>query len=102
MVGVTGYGPAMDRTLLAPAMRSALDTASDLYLQNRDDMGELLDAHDALLEMAAAGGGEKAMARHRSRGKLPIRERIAAVLDPDTPFLEITPLAGTVKYFQSV
>jgi len=90
----------MDRTLLAPAMRSALDTASDLYLQNRDDMGELLDAHDALLAMAAAGGGEKAMARHRSRGKLPIRERIAAVLDPDTPFLEITPLAGYGSQYQ--
>jgi len=75
-------------------MRSALDTSSDLYLQNREDMTELLDVHDELLEMAANAGGEKAIARHRSRGKLPIRERIAAVLDPDTPFLEITPLAG--------
>ena len=84
----------MPRTLLAPAMRSALDTSSDLYLQNREDMTELLDVHDELLEMAANAGGEKAITRHRSRGKLPIRERIAAVLDPDTPFLEITPLAG--------
>ena len=90
----------MNRTLLAPAMRSALDTGSDLYLQNREDMGELLDAHDDLLEQAAAGGGEKAMARHRGRGKLPIRERIAAVLDPDTPFLEITPLAGYGSRYQ--
>ncbi|MEM9466323.1 MAG: carboxyl transferase domain-containing protein [Actinomycetota bacterium] len=90
----------MNRTLLAPAMRSALDTGSDLYLQNREDMGALLGAHDELLEMAAAGGGEKAMARHRGRGKLPIRERIAAVLDPDTPFLEITPLAGYGSRYQ--
>ena len=44
--------------------------------------------------MAATAGGEKAINRHRSRGKLQIRERIAAALDPDTPFLEITPLAG--------
>ena len=90
----------MTRTLLAPAMRSALDTGSDLYLQNREDMSELLDAHDELLAIAAAGGGEKSMARHRSRGKLPIRERIAAVLDPDTPFLEITPLAGYGSRYQ--
>ena len=34
------------------------------------------------------------MARLRSRGKMPIRERIANVLDPDSPFLEISPLAG--------
>jgi acetyl-CoA carboxylase carboxyltransferase component len=90
----------MNRTLLAPAMRSALDTGSDLYLQNREDMAGLLERHDELLAMAAGGGGEKAMARHRSRGKLPIRERIAAVLDPDTPFLEITPLAGYGSRYQ--
>ena len=84
----------MNRTLLAPAMRSTLDTGSGLYLQNREDMSELLQVHDELLEMAATAGGEKAINRHRSRGKLQIRERIAAALDPDTPFLEITPLAG--------
>ena len=88
------YVRRMNRTLLAPAMRSTLDTGSDLYLQNREDMSELLQVHDELLEMAATAGGEKAINRHRSRGKLQIRERIAAALDPDTPFLEITPLAG--------
>ena len=34
------------------------------------------------------------MERLRARGKLPVRERIAHVLDPDSPFLEISPLAG--------
>jgi acetyl-CoA carboxylase carboxyltransferase component len=84
----------MSRTLLAPPLRSSLDTSSDLFFSNKDDMLDLLSTHDELLEQAAGGGGEKAMARHRSRGKLPIRERIANVLDPDTPFLEISPLAG--------
>ncbi len=40
------------------------------------------------------GGGEEAMARLRSRDKMPIRERIAMVLDQDSPFLEISPLAA--------
>jgi acetyl-CoA carboxylase carboxyltransferase component len=84
----------MARSLLAPPLRSSLDTSSDLYFSNKDDMVDLLEVHDELLAMAAAGGGPKAMDRHRSRGKLPIRERIANVLDPDTPFLEISPLAG--------
>ncbi len=82
------------RPLLAPSLPSTLDTNSEQYAQNRADMLEQLDVHDELLDRAAAGGGEKRMARHRSRGKLPVRERIANVIDPDTPFLEISPLAG--------
>ncbi len=57
-------------------------------------MLEQLGVIDQLLDQAAAGGGEAATARLRSRHKLPVRERIAAVLDPDTPFLEISPLAA--------
>jgi acetyl-CoA carboxylase carboxyltransferase component len=43
---------------------------------------------------ALAGGGPKYQDRHRGRGKLPARERIELLLDPDTPFLELSPLAG--------
>src|ERR671910_3695541 len=57
-------------------------------------MLEQLAVGEDLLDQAEAGGGPEAVARLRSRGKLPIRERIAAVLDPDSPFLEISPLAG--------
>ncbi len=81
-------------TLLAPPLPSSLDVASERFEKNRSDMMELLKAHDDLLEVALGGGGPEATERHRKRGKLPIRERIAAVLDPDTPFLEISPLAG--------
>jgi acetyl-CoA carboxylase carboxyltransferase component len=84
----------MNRSLLAPPLLSSLDTHSEQFVQNCADMLEQLHIHDELLDKAAEGGGEKPMARHRSRGKLPIRERIASVIDPDTPFLEITPLAG--------
>src|SRR5665811_2604787 len=84
----------MKQVLLAPPLTSTLDTSSELFQKNRDDMLEQLDVIDGLLDEAEAGGGEKAMERMRSRGKLPVRERIAAVLDPDSPFLEISALAG--------
>ena len=84
----------MQPTLLAAPLRSSLDTASDAFAQNREDMLEQLSVIDALLDEAAAGGGPSRIERLRSRGKLPVRERIANVLDPDSPFLEISPLAA--------
>jgi len=41
-----------------------------------------------------AGGGEKLQARHRERGKIPVRERIDLLVDPFSPFLELSPLAA--------
>ena len=84
----------MVRSLLAPPLRSLVDTGSEAFTKNRADMLEQLEVVDELLDQAEAGGGPAAMDRMRSRGKLPIRERIANVLDPDSPFLEISALAG--------
>jgi acetyl-CoA carboxylase carboxyltransferase component len=84
----------MNRPLLAPPLRSGLDTSSEQFRQNRADMLEQLEVIDKLLDDAEAGGGPKAMDRMRSRGKLPVRERIANVLDPDSPWYEISPLAA--------
>ena len=84
----------MKPVLLAPPLASTLDTSSESFKKNRADMLEQLGVIDELLDEAEAGGGEKAMERMRSRGKLPVRERIANVLDPDSPFLEISALAG--------
>lgn len=53
-------------------------------------LAEVAAAH----EEALAGGGPKYVERHRGRGKLTARERIESLLDPDTPFLELSPLAG--------
>jgi acetyl-CoA carboxylase carboxyltransferase component len=79
---------------LAPCLLSTLNVHSDEFEKNRADMLEQIAAIDELLDQAEAGGGEAAMARMRSRHKLPVRERIAAVIDPDSPFLEISALAG--------
>lgn len=75
-------------------LESTLDLKSERFAQNRADMLETLGQLDALHDEVAAGGGEDAMKRLRARGKLPLRERIAMVLDPDSPFLEISPLAA--------
>ena len=75
-------------------LESNLDTRSDTYKQNRSEMLEKLSQLDDLYEEAAQGGGEEAMERLRSRNKMAIRDRIGWVLDRDSPFLEISPLAA--------
>jgi acetyl-CoA carboxylase carboxyltransferase component len=84
----------MKRTLLAPPLASTLNTSSEQFQKNREDVLEQLAVIDDLLDQAEAGGGQRAMDRMRSRNKLPVRERIANVLDPDSSFLEISALAG--------
>lgn len=77
-----------------PVIESKLDLRSDQFAQNRTHMLEALDELDKLLAQAAQGGGEETLARLRKRGKMPLRERISLVLDPDSPFLEISPIAA--------
>jgi acetyl-CoA carboxylase carboxyltransferase component len=75
-------------------LRSRVDTTSDLYASNRQALLELLAEHDAQVALACAGGGERYVARHRARGKLLVRERIELLVDPDSAFLELSPLAA--------
>jgi 3-methylcrotonyl-CoA carboxylase beta subunit len=64
----------------------------------RDKHLELIAELERELERVRAGGGEKAVERHRDRGKLTARERIAALCDPGTPFLELSALAAHGMY----
>ncbi|MEU8803632.1 carboxyl transferase domain-containing protein [Spirillospora sp. NPDC048819] len=57
-------------------------------------MLEKIAALDAEHAKALEGGGEKYVARHHARGKMLARERIEMLLDPDSPFLELSPLAA--------
>jgi acetyl-CoA carboxylase carboxyltransferase component len=86
--------PALQRPLLAPPVRSTLDTRSPEFQENRDAMLKKLEEIDALLDEAEQGGGAYHHERLAKRGKLPVRERIALALDPDSPFLEISSLAA--------
>jgi acetyl-CoA carboxylase carboxyltransferase component len=82
-----------------PVLPSSLDPASDAYRANRDAMLEKLARLEALLDEARGGGGPRYVERHRQRGKLLARERIEGLLDPDAPFLELSPIAGaTTEY----
>ena len=71
-----------------------VDERSEAYLANRASMLAHLAEHDAELATANAGGGPKYVERHRTRGKLMVRERVELLLDADSPFLELSPLAA--------
>ncbi len=71
-----------------------VNRASEAFAANRAAMEAQLARHDAELAIVNGGGGEKYTARHIARGKLPVRQRVELLLDPDTPFLELSPLAA--------
>ena len=73
---------------------SKLDRKNDQYEINASEMVNKLNDIDLLLDEAEIGGGAHHHERLAKRGKMSIRERIFNVLDPDTPFLEISPLAA--------
>jgi 3-methylcrotonyl-CoA carboxylase beta subunit len=81
-----------------PALTSQLDPRSQDFQDNVAFHTALVEELDARLARAAAGGGEKARAKHTERGKLLARDRIAALLDPGSPFLELNALAAEGMY----
>jgi acetyl-CoA carboxylase carboxyltransferase component len=75
-------------------LRSTLDTRTPAYEESVAAMTDKLAEIDAELAKALAGGGPKYVERHHARGKLTPRERIELLIDPDSPFLELSPLAA--------
>jgi acyl-CoA carboxylase subunit beta len=75
-------------------LASALDAGSAQYAARRAAMLAKLAELDAEHAKALAGGGPKYVQRHRDRGKLTVRERVELLIDPDSPFLELSALAG--------
>jgi acetyl-CoA carboxylase carboxyltransferase component len=82
-------------------LHSTLDPASERAHANTEAMRGLVDdlrARTARLTAGAAGGDERSIERHRSRGKLPVRDRIDRLLDPGSAFLELSTLAAHGLY----
>ena len=81
-----------------PAIRSQLDARSPDFQSNAAQLRAAVDALRDEMAKAALGGGDKARAKHTERGKLLPRERIRALLDSGSPFLELSPLAAHGLY----
>lgn len=83
-------------------LQTRIDTASEAF---RDTLARYREVEAGLaseLSRVAKGGSERAVERHRGRGKMLPRERIDALVDPGTPFLELSPLAAHEVYQDSV
>src|SRR5690606_38727382 len=85
-----------------PRIISRINTGSDDFAANREHNLALKAELQARLAHIAHGGGEAAEAKLRGQGKLPVRERIARLLDPGSPFLELSPLAALDVYGEDV
>jgi 3-methylcrotonyl-CoA carboxylase beta subunit len=81
-----------------PVIKSQIDLRSDDFRRNAQALGDAVADLRKELVQAADGGGAKAKEKHTARGKLLPRERIRALLDPGSPFLELSALAAHGMY----
>jgi 3-methylcrotonyl-CoA carboxylase beta subunit len=81
-----------------PILETKLNTRGDDFKNNAQAMRALVDDLNAKLEKIAQGGGQAARDKHTARGKLLPRDRVQLLLDPGTPFMEFSPLAGYNMY----
>jgi acetyl-CoA carboxylase carboxyltransferase component len=81
-----------------PILPTTLDTQADSFKENMDYHTQLLTTLKERLAHNRLGGGAALVEKHRSRGKLFVRDRIEALLDPNTPFLEFSALAAVDTY----
>jgi len=79
-------------------LSSAIDTRSDTFKKNAEAMRALVADLRARTDQVRLGGGEEQRKLHVGRGKLLPRERVRALLDPGSPFLELSPLAAMDMY----
>lgn len=82
----------------APVLRSEADPGDPAFQRYVKEHTALVDDLRARSARAALGGGEKSRLRHLDRGKLLPRDRVESLVDPGSPFLELSPLAATGMY----
>ncbi|HZI84697.1 MAG TPA: carboxyl transferase domain-containing protein, partial [Casimicrobiaceae bacterium] len=83
-------------------IESKLDPRDAAFVQNRDALAALVADLKAKIAAIELGGGESARARHAGRGKLLPRERVRSLLDPGSPFLELSQLAAYGMYDDNI
>ncbi len=79
-------------------LKSNIKTESAEFKQNEKNMLALMAQYREAMVQAMQGGGESAVAKHKKRNKLLARERIDLLIDPNTPFLELSPMAAYGTY----
>lgn len=88
------HWPHPDGEVVVQVLKSSFDFASEVATKNREGNLALIAELEAQQAQARAGGGEKYVARHIERGKLPVHDRIELLLDEDAPFLELGTVAA--------
>ncbi|MFO8129557.1 MAG: carboxyl transferase domain-containing protein [Bacteroidales bacterium] len=79
-------------------IESKIDTSSKEFKENKRSFLKLLNDYKDIHKRFSVGGSEEAVKKHKSRGKLLARERIYKLIDPNTPFLELSTLAAYDQY----
>jgi len=79
-------------------LETLINKSSPGFHANQERMRQVVGDLRARIATAREGGGPKYVERHREQGKLPVRERIARLIDPGSSFLELSPLAGYGVY----
>ncbi|KAG9398401.1 Methylcrotonoyl-CoA carboxylase beta chain, mitochondrial [Aphanomyces cochlioides] len=79
-----------------------INTKAKDFLESMERMNGLTSELKSRLDVVRLGGGESARAKHVARGKMLVRDRIDSLIDPGSPFLELSPLAAYDMYGTSV
>src|SRR5437867_1447937 len=79
-------------------IETRIDRHSPEFQENAHHFQQIIDQLSERIQLVQQGGGEDAIAKHRKRNKLLARERIQLLCDPNTPFLELSPLAAWDMY----
>ncbi|KAJ4316913.1 Methylcrotonoyl-CoA carboxylase beta chain, mitochondrial [Fusarium piperis] len=79
-------------------LQSVIDPSSDEFKENERQMSEVMNRMQELTRKIQQGGSEKARQKHLSRKKMLPRDRVTALIDPGTTFLEFSPMAGYELY----
>lgn len=79
-------------------IQTNIDPSSDEYKENQTQMADVMSRMQNLSAKIQLGGSEKARAKHLARKKMLPRDRVTALIDPGTTFLELSPMAGYELY----
>lgn len=95
--GVATYTSAQQASQIS-ILQTTVDKNSEGFKENAAALSELTQKIAQLHEKAAEGGPQKARDKHVQRGKMLVRDRVTALIDPGTSFLELSALAGHGVY----